>query len=66
MKFQSLLLVVARKHRPEMGKKKTVGEKVKAAREKGFNDDMTGIDDRPVLREILDYSKGLYEIQMEV
>jgi len=32
-----------------MGKKKAAGEKVKATREKGFNDDMTGIDNRPVL-----------------
>jgi hypothetical protein len=32
-----------------MGKKRVVGEKVKAARENGFNDDITGIDDRPVL-----------------
>ena len=45
-----------------MGKKKTPGEKMKAAQEKGFDDDMTGIDDRPVLQEILDYSKGLYNI----
>jgi len=44
---------------------KIVAEKVKA-REKGFNNDMTGIDDRPILRKILDYSKGLYNIQMEV
>lgn len=49
-----------------MGKKKTAEEKVKAAREKGFNGDMTGIDDRPVLREILEYTEGLYSIQMEV
>jgi hypothetical protein len=62
----SLLLAVARNHCPKMGKKKTAAEKVKAAREKGFNDDMTSIDDRPVLRKILDYSKGLYNIQMEV
>ena len=62
----SLLLAVARNHRPKMGKKKTAVEKVKAARERGFNDDMTGIDDRPVLRKILGYSEGLYEVQMEV
>jgi hypothetical protein len=49
-----------------MVKKKTASEKVTAAREKGFNDDMTGINDRPVLRKILDYSKGLYEVQMEI
>jgi hypothetical protein len=49
-----------------MAKKKTAAEKVKAAREKGFNNDMTGIDDCPVLRKILGYSKGLYDTQMEV
>ena len=49
-----------------MGKEKTVAEKVKAVREKEFNDDMTGIDDCPVLWKISDYLKGLYDIQMEV
>jgi hypothetical protein len=49
-----------------MGKKKTAKEKVKGAREKGFDDDMTSIDDRPVLREILEHTEGLYELQMEV
>ena len=60
------MLAVARNHCPKIGKKKIAVEKVKAAREKGFNDDMTGIDDRLVLRKILDYSKGLYKIQIEV
>jgi hypothetical protein len=45
-----------------MGKKKTAEEKVKAAREKGFNNAMTSINNRPVLREILEYTKGLYSI----
>ena len=49
-----------------MGKKKTPAEKVKAARENGFDDDMTGIDDRHVLREILPYTDGAYETQMEL
>jgi hypothetical protein len=49
-----------------MGKKKTPAEKVKAARENGFDDDMTGIDDRHVLREILPYIDGAYETQMEL
>jgi hypothetical protein len=62
----SLLLIVARNHYPKMGKKKTAAEKVKAAREKGFNDDITSINNRSVLQKILDYSKGLYNIQMEV
>jgi hypothetical protein len=45
-----------------MGKKKAAGEKLKAARENGFDDDMTGIDDRPALREILPYTDGLYGV----
>jgi hypothetical protein len=49
-----------------MGKKKTPAEKVKAARENGFNDDITGIDDRHVLREILPYIDGAYKTQIEL
>jgi len=44
-----------------MGKKKIAAEKVKAARENGFDDDMTGINDRHVLREILPYIDDMYE-----
>lgn len=59
------MLAVVRNHCPKMGKKKTAAEKVKAARENGFHDDMTGIDDRHVLREILPYTDGVYKTQME-
>jgi hypothetical protein len=62
----SHLLAIARNHCPKMGKKKTLAEKVKAARENGFDDDMTGIDNRHVLREILPYIDGAYETQMEL
>lgn len=60
------MLAVVRNHCPKMGKKKTAAEKVKAARENGFDDDMTGIDDRHVLREILPYTDGVYKTQMEL
>ncbi|KAF8847233.1 hypothetical protein BDZ45DRAFT_755127 [Acephala macrosclerotiorum] len=40
-------------------------EKAKAVRENGFNDDMTGIDDRLTLKELLPYTKGLYNEQID-
>jgi hypothetical protein len=43
-----------------MGKKKGVEEKVKATQEKEFDNDMTSIDGRPALWEILPYTGGLY------
>jgi len=49
-----------------MGKKKAAEEKVKATREKEFDDDMTSIDGRPVLREILPYTGGLYNTRLDV
>ena len=52
--------------REKIGKKKAAGKKVKAAQKNGFDDDMNGIDDRPVLREILPYTGGVYKTQIEV
>jgi hypothetical protein len=49
-----------------MGKKKAAGEKVKVARENGFDDDITSINNRPVFREILPYTGGLYETQIKI
>ena len=45
-------------------KKRTQEEKGKAARKNEFDNDMTGIDDRLVLKELLPYTKGLYNEQM--
>ncbi len=45
------MLVVVRNYCPKLGKKKTTEEKVKVARGKGFDDDITGIDDCLVLRD---------------
>jgi hypothetical protein len=39
---------------------------MKAVLDNGFDDDMTGFDDRPVFREILEYTDGLYKTQMEL
>jgi hypothetical protein len=36
-------------------------EKVKAARENRFDNNMTSINDRHVLREILEYTDGAYK-----
>ena len=49
-----------------MGKKMAAWEKVKAARENGFDDDMTGINDHHVIREILEETDITYEIQMNI
>jgi len=50
-----------------MGKKMSAREKVEAARANGFDDDdMVSIDDRPVLRDVLEYTSELYKAQMEM
>jgi hypothetical protein len=49
-----------------MGKERTLEEVAKIARENGFDDDLTGIYDRPVLREILQYTNGLYDIKLDM
>jgi hypothetical protein len=41
-------------------------EKMKAVLENGFDDDMTGFDDRPVFREILEYTNWLLKIEHRV
>ena len=50
------MLVVARNRYPKIGKKKTVVEKIKAARENRLNNNITSIDGRLV-------SKALRNIQ---
>jgi hypothetical protein len=47
-----------------MGKQKGSKEAAKRARENRFDDDLTGIDDRPVLGEILLYINELYNAQL--
>ena len=43
-----------------MGKKKTPEEKAKGTRENGFNDGDDDLDDALVLKEILEYTDGVY------
>jgi len=49
-----------------MGKKRSPEERIELARKNGFNNDPTGIDDRVVLRPVLEYTRGEYEKQMEI
>jgi hypothetical protein len=46
-------------------RKKTQEEKAQAARENGFDDDMTDVDDSIVLRRIEDYTQESYNEQMD-
>jgi len=49
-----------------MGKERTSEEVAKIAQENGFDDDLTSIYDRSVLREILQYTDGLYDIKLDL
>jgi hypothetical protein len=49
-----------------MGKKRTPEEKAKAARENGFDDDDNDVDDGLVQREVLPYTTGVYNEQMDM
>ena len=49
-----------------MGRKRIVEERRKLVEENGFNDDDTDIDDNPIPRDVLDYIKGRYDVQMEL
>jgi hypothetical protein len=44
-----------------MGKKKTLEEKAKRARENGFNDNNDNINDSLVLKIILEYTNRVYK-----
>ncbi|RYO74330.1 hypothetical protein DL764_010855 [Monosporascus ibericus] len=49
-----------------MGKKRTAEDRRRYAEENGFNDDARDVDDKPVPREVLDYTKERYSFQMEM
>ncbi|KAI2638877.1 hypothetical protein GGS26DRAFT_543103 [Hypomontagnella submonticulosa] len=49
-----------------MGKKRTAEERRRYAKENGFDDDDTDVDDNPVPRDVLDYTKEKYDVQMEL
>ena len=49
-----------------MGKHLTPEERAKKAREKGFNDDITGIDDTQISKPITAYTEWLYNWQWDM
>jgi hypothetical protein len=49
-----------------MGKKKTLEEKAKRAREKGYNSDDDNFDECLVLKELLPYTKGAYYKEIDI
>ncbi|KAK4442089.1 hypothetical protein QBC34DRAFT_313845 [Podospora aff. communis PSN243] len=49
-----------------MVKKRTAEERRSYAEQNGFNDDDTDVDDNPIPRDILDYTKGKHDVQMEL
>ena len=57
-------LQVQRIHK--IGKKKTPEQKAKRAQENGFNDGDDNIDDSLVLKEILPYTTGVYNKQVDM
>jgi hypothetical protein len=59
------MLAAAEDH-VQNGKEKGSREEVKVARENGFDNDLTGIDDCLVFQEILPYMGGPYKTQMEI
>lgn len=49
-----------------MGKKRTAEERRIYAEQNGFEDNDADIDDDPVPRAVLDYTKERYKVQMEL
>jgi hypothetical protein len=49
-----------------MGKRRTAEHKRRYTEENGFNYDDTDFDDNPILRGVLDYTKGKYDVQIEL
>jgi hypothetical protein len=49
-----------------MVKRRTAEEKRRYAEKNSFNDNDTDADDTPIPRDVLDYTKGKYDVQMEL
>ncbi|KAK3349542.1 hypothetical protein B0T25DRAFT_548372 [Lasiosphaeria hispida] len=49
-----------------MVKRGTAEEKRRYSEKNSFNDDDTDVDDTPIPRDILDHTKGKYDVQMEL
>ena len=51
---------------PKIVRKRTAEERRRCAEENGFTDDDTDVDDEPVPRDVLDYTKDRYDDQMDL
>ncbi|KAK3935358.1 hypothetical protein QBC46DRAFT_453540 [Diplogelasinospora grovesii] len=49
-----------------MGRKRTAEDRRRHAEQNGYNDDEATVDDNPVPRDVLDYTKERYDVQMEL
>ena len=49
-----------------MPRKRTAEEKRRMAEENGYDDDDTDIDDNPIPREVLEYTKKAYDVHVEL
>jgi hypothetical protein len=49
-----------------MAKKRAAEERRRHTEENGFNDDDTSIDNNPIPRDVLVYTKEKYDVQMEL
>jgi hypothetical protein len=49
-----------------MGRKRTAEDRRRLAEENGYDDDDSDVDDNPVPRDVLDYTKERYDVQMEL
>jgi 16S rRNA C967 or C1407 C5-methylase (RsmB/RsmF family) len=59
-------LQVQRTHTRYAKKKKTLEENAMRARENGFNDNGDNINDSLVLKDLLPYTTGEYNVQMDM
>jgi hypothetical protein len=59
-------LTSLRKSSPKMDRKGTTEETRRLAEQDGYNDDETTVDNNPIPRDILDYTKERYGVQMEL
>ena len=52
----------------QMGRKRTAEDRRRHAEQNGYIDDETAaaVDDNPVPRDVLDYTKERYDVQMEL
>jgi hypothetical protein len=49
-----------------MGRKRTAADRRRYADQNGFNDDETTVDDDPVRRDLLPYTKERYMVQIDL